>query len=77
MLCRKRAEQFFFDCLFDDEDENLNRLFLAHSIGSRDTLFQHRWVPGGSTLITVFAAWRFRPVEPAFVVRNKRQPGLL
>src|SRR2546428_10514918 len=31
---------------------------------------------GRSTLITVFAACKFNPVEPAFVVRNRRQSGL-
>src|SRR6266581_3777025 len=32
---------------------------------------------GRSTLITVFAACKFKPVEPAFVVRNRRHSGLL
>src|SRR5947208_6077243 len=31
---------------------------------------------GRSTLITVFAACKFNPVEPAFVVRNRRHSGL-
>ena len=46
MLRRKRAEQSFFDRPFRDEDKYLHLLFLAHTIGACDALFQHGGVPG-------------------------------
>src|SRR5437899_1986146 len=46
MLCSKRAEEFFFDRFFGNEDEYLHRLFLAHAVSSSNTLFQYSGVPG-------------------------------
>ena len=45
VLRRKRTEARL-DCLFRDQNVDLHRLFLAHTVCSADALFEHRRVPG-------------------------------